>query len=88
MLRKRVALLVAAAVMVLTMLATAASVFAQECSGASCEPSPGQTEKTRSPIAAPPQSKPGGFIRDPTASEKDPTSGQTGRGERISESSP
>jgi cell division septation protein DedD len=86
-LRKRAAVLVAAAVMVLSMLAASAPVFAQECDGASCEPKPGNTEMSRGPVNPPPQQKPGVIQRDPIANEKD--SGRTtGRGERIEESSP
>jgi hypothetical protein len=87
-LRKRLAVLVAAAIMVLSMLAASAPAFAQECSGDSCDPQPGQTVKSRDPVGAPPQEKPGSSQRTTIADEKDPSGSQTGRGERISESSP
>jgi hypothetical protein len=81
-LRKRVALLVAAAVMLLSMLAASAPAFGQECDGASCELKPGSTEKARSPVNPPPTQKPGVIQRDTIANENDPGR-TTGRGERI-----
>ena len=57
MLRKRVAVLVAAAMMVLSMLAVSAPAFAQGEGG--CDPQPGQTEKAQSSGSTPPQGKPG-----------------------------
>jgi hypothetical protein len=83
-LRKRVALLVAAAVLVLSMLAAAAPAFAQECSGASCEQNPGNTEASRSNHSTPPLSKPGASRRDTEANEHD-TGIDTGRGKRFSQ---
>ena len=88
MLWKKVSVLVTAAIMMLVMLAASSPAFAQECSGASCERQPGQTEKSRDPVGAPPTEKAGAIQRDPIANEKDPSGTQTGRGERISESSP
>ncbi len=82
MLWKRLAVLVAAAMIVLSML-VAAPAFAQECSGASCELQPGQTEKNNAPILAPAATKPGHGIRDPDANEHDTHTICTGRGERI-----
>ena len=88
MLRKRVAVLVAAAVMVLCMLAASAPAFAQECGGASCELNPGNSEGSRSIHQTPPESNPGGFFRSSAGNEHTSAGEQTGRGERISESSP
>jgi hypothetical protein len=82
-LRKRVAVLVAAAVMVLSMLAASAPVFGQGVGG--CDSQPGQVKKTRSPQASPPQTKPGATRCDPSGGEHDPTSGGTGFGKRVEE---
>jgi hypothetical protein len=65
MLFKRVAVLVAAAVMVLSMLVVSAPAFAQDefpgqGSGAT-DPNPGQTEGSRSNHGTPPTQKPGSF---------------------------
>jgi hypothetical protein len=81
-LRKRVAVLVAAAVMVLSMLAASAPAFAQECDGASCELQPGQTEKARASHETPPHTKPGAIARDSEANAHD-SGTETGRGKRI-----
>ncbi len=77
MLRKRVAVLVAAAVMVLSMLAASAPAFAQDefpgqGEGAT-DPNPGNTEASDSWHTPPPQNKPGAFRRDSTANEQDPS---------------
>lgn len=81
MLRKRVAVLVAAAVMVLCML-TAPAAFAQGTG--ECDPQPGQTEKSRSPQTSPPAVRPGELHTDGgTGGPHDTNSGQTGRGERC-----
>ena len=79
MLRKKLAVLVAAAVMVLSMLA-AAPVFAQGEGG--CDPQPGQTEKSQGPGTTPPQGKPGLLPSQNPAVAADPT---TGFGERVDE---
>jgi ABC-type sulfate transport system permease component len=81
-LRKRVAVLVAAAVMMLSMFVVSAPVFAQECDGASCELNPGNTEASRSIHTTPPQSKFGSVARNPEANEHD-TNNLTGRGKRA-----
>ena len=90
MLRKKVAVLVAAAVMVLSMLAASAPAFAQDgCveefpgggSGA-CEQNPGNSEASLSPHQTPPESKHGAGVRDVTANEHD-TGTDTGRGKRT-----
>ena len=70
MLRKRVTVLVAAAVMVLSMLAVSAPVFAQGVGG--CDPNPGGSEAARSRYTIPPESKPGAFERNSTANEQNP----------------
>jgi hypothetical protein len=72
-LRKRVAVLVAAAVM-LAMLAASAPVFAQGTGG--CDTKPGQTERTSSP----PQGHPGAIHSDNPDS-----AGNTGFGDRVTE---
>ena len=84
MLSKRMAVLVAAAVMVLSMLAASAPVFAQELGTGACDPQPGNTEATRSPITQPPHTKPGGFIRSNEANEHD-EGVATGRGNLAEE---
>jgi hypothetical protein len=81
-LRKRLVVLVAAAVMVLSMLA--APVFAQGEGG--CDASPGNVEMSKYPVGAPPTVKAGAIQRDPVANEKDPSSPETGFGERVDES--
>ena len=83
MLRKRLVVLVAAAVMVLSMLAASAPVFAQGEGG--CDASPGNVEMSRYPVGAPPTVKAGAIQRDPVANEKDPSSPETGFGERVDE---
>ena len=83
MLFKRVAVLVAAAVLVLTMLVASAPVFAQGVGG--CDPEPGATEGTRSNHQTPPNSKPGVFHRNTTANDQDPSGFGTGFGERVEE---
>jgi hypothetical protein len=86
-LRKRLAVLVAAAVMVLSVLAAPAAFaqdeFPRQGSGAT-DPNPVKTEASGAPISTPPQNKPGSFQRDPIANEKNPDT-STGRGERIGE---
>jgi hypothetical protein len=80
-LRKRVVLLVGAAVMVLSMLAAPAA-FAQGTG--ECDPQPGQAEKSRSPQTSPPGTRPGELHTDSgTGGPNDPNNGQTGRGERC-----
>ena len=81
MLRKRVAVLVATAMIVLAMLAASAPAFAQGEGG--CDPQPGQVEKSQGPQINPPQGKPGETRRDPTGNEHDPTDGKTGFGDRV-----
>ena len=83
MLRKRVSVLVAVAVIVLAMFAASALAFAQECSGASCELKPGNTEMSRRPVNPPSLAQPGYIQRDPGSYENDPRGPCTGRGERI-----
>jgi hypothetical protein len=80
--RRRIVLLVAMAVMAVAMLSATAPAFAQECSGASCEVQPGQTEKARAFHETPPATKPGSIARDAEANEHD-SGTRTGRGERI-----
>ena len=70
LLRRRLAVLVAAAMMVLSMLVASAPVFAQGQGG--CDPEPGATEGTRSNHQTPPTLKPGALHRDTTANDKDP----------------
>ena len=83
MLRKRVAVLVAAAVMVLSMLAASAPVFAQGEGG--CDQQPGQTEKARAPQNSPPLGEPGATRRSQTGNEHDTSDRSTGFGERVEE---
>ena len=78
MLRKRVAVLVAAAVMVLSMLVASAPVFAQGEGG--CDPTPGQVEKARGDVSTPPAGHPGTIHSDNPQSD-----GSTGFGERVDE---
>ena len=89
MFRKKVAVLVAAAVMVLSMFAVSAPAFAQEFPGqgsGATDPNPGMSEDSRSWHPAPSEVKPGSARRDPEANEHD--SGEaTGRGKRVAESS-
>jgi hypothetical protein len=90
MLFKRVAVLVAAAVMVLSMLAASAPAFAQDgcveefpgAGSGACEQNPGKTEDSNSGQPVPPQQKPGVIERSGEANEHD-TNLETGRGERI-----
>jgi hypothetical protein len=83
-LRKRVAVLVAAAMMVLSMLAVSALVFAQECPGG--ELKPGQSgERARSPHTAPSEGKPGSLHRSASGDEHDTSDDLTGRGELCGE---
>jgi hypothetical protein len=77
-LRKRLSVLVVAAMMVLSMLVASAPVFAQGVGG--CDPQPGQTEKARSDGSTPPQGHPGAVHSDNPQSE-----GATGFGERVDE---
>jgi hypothetical protein len=81
MLRKRVAVLVAAAVMVLSMLAASAPVFAvpEECPAG--EMQPGQTESARAPQSTPSEIKPGSARRSESGDVHDTTNDATGRGE-------
>ena len=86
MLRKRVAVLVAAAMLVLTMLAAAPAFaqgqgFAQGVGGS--DPNPGESEGSSSPLGTPPQAKPGTGIRDPIANEQDQHDTRTGFGHRV-----
>jgi hypothetical protein len=80
-LRKRVTVLVAAAVMMLAMLVASAPVFAQGEGG--CDPQPGESEMNRSPVGPPPQGKPGETRRSPSGDENDTTDGITGFGDRV-----
>jgi len=80
-LRKRVAVLVAAAVMVLSMLAASAPAFGQGEDG--CDLQPGQTEKARSGQSTPPQGKPALIKRDTTANDHDTSDPRTGFGKRV-----
>ena len=88
MLRKRVTVLVGAAVMVLSMFAASAPVFAQGIGG--CDPNPGQSEDSDSIHTPPPFFQPGSVRRSSEANERD-TSGLglfglgTGFGERVEE---
>ncbi len=84
MLRKRLSVLVGAAVMVLSMFAASAPVFAQELGSGACEVKPGNTEMAPSPVNSPPVSKPGVTQRDSIANEKD-LDREIGRGELIEE---
>jgi hypothetical protein len=77
---KRVSVLVAAAVIVLSMFAAPAFAVPEGCPGG--EMQPGQSgERERSPHSAPSANKPGTTHRDQTGGEHDPTDGLTGRGE-------
>jgi hypothetical protein len=81
-LRKRLAVLVAAAMMVLSMFVVSAPAFAvpEGCPGG--EMQPGQSgEKARAPQTVPSETKPGHTRRSPTADEHDPNDKTTGRGE-------
>ncbi len=78
MLRKRVAVLVAAAVMVLSMLAASAPAFAQGVGG--CDQQPGQREKARGDVSTPPQGHPGSIHSD-----NEQSLGPTGFGVRVEE---
>ena len=91
MLRKRLSVLVAAAVRVLSMLVASAPAFAQEdgcveefpgAGSGACEQNPGQSEASRSIQSTPPAGKHGAVARDPEANEHD-TNTLTGRGKRI-----
>jgi hypothetical protein len=86
-LRKRVAVLVAAAVMMLSMLVVAAPALAMpedhpgQGSGAT-DSNPGGSEGSKSHNSTPPPLQPGATVRDPGADPNDPFDGRTGRGER------
>ena len=78
------AVLVAAAVMALSMLAVSAPVFAvpEGCPGGELQP--GQSgEKARAPQTVPSETQPGDTRRSPTADEHDPTDNLTGRGQNC-----
>jgi hypothetical protein len=82
---KKVAVLLAMAVMVLTMLVVSAPVFAQEFPGegsGATDPNPGMSEDSRSRYTIPPENKPGSAERDAIANEKNPDT-LTGRGKRA-----
>lgn len=81
--RRRIAVLVAMAVMMVAMLAASAPAFAQGVGG--CDPQPGQTEKSQSPHISPPGGKPSGFQRASTANEHDTSDPRTGFGQRVDE---
>jgi hypothetical protein len=83
-LRKRLSVLVGAAVMVLSMFAASAPVFAQELGLGACDLKPGNTEGALSPVNPPPVEKPGVTQRDPIANDKD-LDREIGRGELIEE---
>jgi hypothetical protein len=81
-LRKRLSVLVAAAVMVLSMFVVTAPVFAVPEGCPAGEMQPGQSgEKERSPHTAPSETKPGSATRDDSGEVHDTTDNQTGRGE-------
>jgi hypothetical protein len=85
MLWKRVAVLVAAAVMMLSMLAASAPASAQEFPGqgsGATDPNPGMSEGSSSWHQTPSETKPGAVRRNTTANENNPDT-TTGRGERI-----
>ena len=87
MLRKRVAVLVAAAMLVLSMFVVSAPAFGQEGFDqgvGGCDANPGATEGSDSPLGTPPQGKPGSIIRNPEANEHDEKTG-TGFGGRVEE---
>lgn len=87
MLRKRVVVLVAAAVMLLSMLVAAAPAFAQgegfDQGVGGSDPQPGQTEKAQSPQIDPPQGKPGVSRRDSSAAEHDQSDSRSSFGKRV-----
>ena len=74
-------MLVAAAVMLVTMLAASAPAFAvpEGCPGG--EMRPGQTEKARAPQTVPSEGKPGAARRDDSGDVHDTSDDLTGRGE-------
>ena len=78
--RRRIVALLAMVVM-LSMLAASAPVFAQGLGGSDTQP--GQTEKAQSPHSDPPLQKPGDFTRSTTANDHDPSGAQTGFGKRV-----
>jgi hypothetical protein len=80
---RKVAILLVVLVMVLTMLVVSAPMFAQGVGGS--DPQPGQTEKARSGQSTPPQGKPGGIKRSPTANEHETSDSRTGFGRRVEE---
>jgi hypothetical protein len=86
---KRLAVLVAAAMMMLSMFAASAPAFAQDgcveefpgAGSGACEVNPGQSEGSRSAHQTPPEEKPGAINRSVEANEHD-TNFETGRGKR------
>jgi hypothetical protein len=86
------ALLVAVGILLLT----AAPAFAQDgcveefpgAGSGACELNPGGSVGSRSNHQTPPESKPGSFHRSSDGNEHASGGDQTGRGERLSESSP
>ena len=85
MLWKRLAVLVAAAMMMLTMFVASAPAFAQELGSGACDPNPGESQASSSPYVTPPLSKPGVGSRDPEANEHDPSPTTTGRAALVDE---
>ena len=71
-------MLVAAAIIVLSMLAASAPVLAQ--GEGRCDP---PTEASRGPFIIPPEAKPGTITRSDTGNEQDPTNDSTGFGRRC-----
>jgi hypothetical protein len=86
-LRKRLSVLVGAAVMVLSMFAASAPVFAQELGPGATDLNPGKTEASDSWHTPPPTLKPGAVRRDSTANEKNPET-ETSRDKLVAGSSP
>ena len=83
MLWKRMAVLVAAAVMVLSMLAVSVPAFAQGVGGS--DPNPGGSEGSSARHETPPQGKPGTRQRADEGNEHDPSDPSTGFGQRVDE---
>ena len=84
MLTKRVAVLVAAAVMVLSMLAASAPVFAVPEGCPAGELEPGQSgERAHAPQTVPSVGKPGSARRSASGDVHDTSNDTTGRGENC-----
>jgi hypothetical protein len=80
---KRVSVLVGAVMMVLSIFAASAPVFAQGEGGS--DPNPGFTEGSNAPTSTPPQGKPGTIHRDSSANDHDTGDQRTGFGKRVDE---